>query len=84
IAAQVSFMRMFGLGLTVAVLVDATLVRMLLVPAVMHVLGRANWWAPGPLARLHERFGVSESGRHGRHAAGYTPERTAASVTGDL
>src|SRR5271157_3741399 len=75
IAAQVSFMRMFGLGLTVAVLVDATLVRMLLVPAVMHVLGRANWWAPGPLARLHERFGVTESGSHGRHAAGYTPER---------
>jgi putative drug exporter of the RND superfamily len=44
IAAQVSFMRMFGLGLTLAVLVDATLVRMLLVPAFMHVLGRANWW----------------------------------------
>jgi putative drug exporter of the RND superfamily len=74
IAAQVSFMRMFGLGLTVAVLVDATLVRMLLVPAVMHVLGRANWWAPGPLTRLHRRFGVSESGGHRSHAAGYTPE----------
>ncbi|MCW2653604.1 MAG: putative superfamily drug exporter [Mycobacterium sp.] len=69
IAAQVSFMRMFGLGLTVAVLVDATLVRMLLVPAVMHVLGRANWWAPRPLVRLHERLGVSESGSHGGHAA---------------
>jgi uncharacterized membrane protein YdfJ with MMPL/SSD domain len=51
-AAQVSFMRLFGFGLTVAVLVDATVVRMLLVPAVMHLLGRANWWAPGPLARL--------------------------------
>jgi hypothetical protein len=49
IAAQVSFMRMFGLGLTVAVLVDAGLVRMLLLPAVMHVLGRANWSAPRPL-----------------------------------
>jgi RND superfamily putative drug exporter len=59
-AAQVSFMRLFGFGLTVAVLVDATLVRMLLVPAFMHVLGRINWWAPKPLARLHERFGVSE------------------------
>ncbi len=46
IAAQVSFMRMFGVGLTLAVLVDATLVRMLLVPAFMHVLGRWNWWAP--------------------------------------
>ncbi len=62
IAAQVAFMRMFGVGLTLAVLVDATLVRMLLVPAFMHVFGRANWWAPKPLARLHARFGISESG----------------------
>jgi putative drug exporter of the RND superfamily len=54
-------MRMFGVGLTLAILVDATLVRMLLVPAFMHVLGRVNWWAPQPLARLHERFGISES-----------------------
>jgi RND superfamily putative drug exporter len=61
-AAQVSFMRMFGVGLTLAVLVDATLVRMLLVPAFMHVLGRWNWWAPRPLVRLHERIGISESG----------------------
>jgi RND superfamily putative drug exporter len=60
-AAQVAFMRMFGVGLTLAILVDATLVRMLLVPAFMHVLGRVNWWAPKPLARLHERFGISES-----------------------
>jgi RND superfamily putative drug exporter len=62
IAAQVAFMRMFGLGLTLAVLADATLVRMVLVPAFMHVLGRWNWWAPKPLARLHERIGLSESG----------------------
>lgn len=78
IAAQVSFMRMFGLGLTLAVLVDATLVRMVLVPAFMHVLGRTSWWAPKPLGRLHERFGISEtatatssahpSGRHRRSA----------------
>ncbi|RDH77788.1 MMPL family transporter [Mycolicibacterium moriokaense] len=60
-AAQVSFVRMFGLGLTLAVLMDATLVRMLLVPAFMRVLGRLNWWAPKPLARLHERFGLSET-----------------------
>ena len=60
IAAHVSFMRMFGLGLTLAVLVDATLVRMVLVPAFMHVLGKWNWWAPRPLVRLHERFGISE------------------------
>ena len=39
-------MRLFGLGLTLAVLVDATLVRMVLVPAFMHVMGQWNWWAP--------------------------------------
>jgi putative drug exporter of the RND superfamily len=61
ITAQVSFMRMFGVGLTLAVLVDATLVRMLLVPAFMHVLGQVNWWAPKPLVRLHQRFGIRES-----------------------
>ncbi|HSS23146.1 MAG TPA: MMPL family transporter [Mycobacterium sp.] len=60
IAAHVSFMRMFGVGLTLAVAADATLVRMVLVPAFMHVMGRWNWWAPKPLARLHERFGISE------------------------
>jgi len=72
IAAQVSFMRIFGLGLTLAVLVDATLVRMALLPAFMRVMGRWNWWAPGPLARLHQRIGISEepserSGVGGRH-----------------
>jgi putative drug exporter of the RND superfamily len=60
IAAHVSFMRMFGLGLTLAVAVDATLVRMVLVPAFMHVLGRWNWWAPKPLVWLHQRFDISE------------------------
>ena len=60
IAAQVSFMRMFGLGLTLAILGDATLVRMLLVPAFMRVMGQFNWWAPKPLAQLHERFPISE------------------------
>jgi putative drug exporter of the RND superfamily len=61
VAAQVSFMRMFGLGLTLAVLADATLVRMVLVPAFMHMLGQWSWWAPKPLVWLHERFGISES-----------------------
>lgn len=60
IAAQVSFMRIFGLGLTLAVLVDATLVRMALLPAFMQVMGKWNWWAPQPLARLHERIGLTE------------------------
>jgi putative drug exporter of the RND superfamily len=60
LAAQVQFMRMFGLGLTLAVLVDATLVRMVLLPAFMHVLGRWNWWAPKPLVWLHDRIGLRE------------------------
>ena len=60
IPAQVSFIRMFGIGLTLAVLVDATLVRMALVPAFMQVMGRWNWWAPAPLAWLHERIGLRE------------------------
>ena len=57
-SADISFMRMFGVGLTLAVLVDATLGRVLLVPAFMHVFGRLNWWAPGPLARLHGGAGA--------------------------
>ena len=64
-AAQVTIMRMFGLGFTVAVLMDATLVRMLLVPAFMRVLGRANWWAPKPLVRLHDQFGFGETAGDG-------------------
>lgn len=59
-ASQVSLMVMFGLGLTLAVLMDATLVRMLMVPAFLHLLGRRNWWAPARMARWHERFGIRE------------------------
>ncbi len=60
IAAHVSFMRMFGVGLTLAVIVDATVVRMVLLPAFMHLLGTWCWWAPKWLSRLHERVGISE------------------------
>lgn len=60
--SQVSFMRMFGVGLALAVLMDATLIRMFLVPAFMKIAGRANWWAPEPLRKFHERFGLSEEG----------------------
>ena len=59
-ASGVSIMRMFGLGLTLAVLMDATLVRLLLVPAFMHALGRANWWAPERMRNWHNRFGFFE------------------------
>jgi RND superfamily putative drug exporter len=57
----ISFMKLFGVGLTLAVLMDATLIRGVLVPAFMRLAGEANWWAPGPLRRLYERFGISES-----------------------
>ncbi|MEV5647728.1 MMPL family transporter [Nocardia sp. NPDC052254] len=60
ITSKVSFMQMFGLGLTITVLADATVIRMFLVPALMRLMGRLNWWAPAPLARWHERFGFSE------------------------
>jgi uncharacterized membrane protein YdfJ with MMPL/SSD domain len=69
IAAHVSFMRMFGVGLTLAVVVDATLVRMVLLPTFMHVLGTWCWWAPRWLARIHQRFGISEE----RHPAATEP-----------
>ncbi len=58
---EVSFMRMIGVGLALAVIVDATLVRMVLVPAFMKLVGRWNWWAPKPLVKLHAAVGVSES-----------------------
>jgi RND superfamily putative drug exporter len=61
-AAHVSFMRMFGIGLALAVLADATLVRLVLVPAFMHVMGRWNWWAPKPLVMVHQRVGIPEGG----------------------
>lgn len=54
--SAISALKMIGVGLALAVLVDATLVRGLLAPAVMRLAGRANWWAPGPLRRLHARF----------------------------
>jgi RND superfamily putative drug exporter len=63
IAAQVALMRLFGLGLTLAILVDATLIRVVLVPAFMQVMGKWNWWAPGPLVRIHNRLGISETAR---------------------
>ena len=56
----VTFIKMIGVGVALAILVDATIVRALLVPATMRLLGRFNWWAPAPLTRLYERFGLRE------------------------
>src|SRR5919197_5349606 len=60
--ASVSFLQMFGLGAGFAVLVDATLVRAVLVPAAQRVLGRAAWYAPAPLRRIQARIGLTEAG----------------------
>nr|WP_318276416.1 MMPL family transporter [Mycobacterium eburneum] len=59
-AGEIAFMRGLGVGLTVAVLVDAFVIRTILVPAAMAVLGRFNWWAPKPLRRWHRRWGATE------------------------
>jgi len=57
----VTFIKMIGIGMLVAILVDATVVRTLLVPAAMRLMGRANWWAPAPLAQWWRRHGFHES-----------------------
>jgi RND superfamily putative drug exporter len=60
VAGGFSPVKQVGLGLLIAIVVDATVVRMLLVPAFMTLMGRANWWAPRPLRRLHRRIGLTE------------------------
>ena len=59
----ITFIKLMGVGMIVALLVDATVVRVLLVPATMRLLGRANWWAPRPLRRLYARYGIREETR---------------------
>ncbi|MFF6881765.1 MMPL family transporter [Streptomyces sp. NPDC012421] len=59
--SRVTNTKMLGLGVALAVVMDAMVVRSLLVPAVMKLTGRLTWWAPGPLRRFHDRFGISES-----------------------
>jgi len=54
------FVKMIGIGLVIAIALDATVVRALLVPATMRLLGRANWWAPGPMIRWWQRYGFRE------------------------
>ena len=59
-ASGITFIKLMGVGMIVALLVDASVVRVLLVPATMRLLGRANWWAPRPLRRLYARYGIKE------------------------
>lgn len=86
--SSVTTMRFVGVGMILALILDATVVRMLLVPAVLGLLGNAAWWAPGPLRRLQERAGLAEYAGEdlfptesvGRHAApGSAGPRTATS-----
>ncbi len=59
-AGEVLAIKQLGVGLAIAVIVDATLVRTLLVPATMKLLGERNWWAPAPMRRFYERYGLHE------------------------
>jgi RND superfamily putative drug exporter len=59
--SKIIFIKENGVGTALAVLIDASIIRALLVPALMELLGRWNWWAPAPLRRLHERWGISET-----------------------
>ena len=70
--SEIIFIKQNGVGTALAVLIDATIIRALLVPSLMELLGKWNWWAPRPLRRLHERIGLSESGvpRGGGSATG--------------
>jgi uncharacterized membrane protein YdfJ with MMPL/SSD domain len=58
--SQIIFIKENGVGTALAVLIDASIVRALLVPSLMELLGKWNWWAPAPLRRLHDRFGIGE------------------------
>ncbi|HEU0317444.1 MAG TPA: MMPL family transporter, partial [Solirubrobacteraceae bacterium] len=59
--SKVVFLKEVGIGTAAAVLIDAFIVRALLVPSLMAMLGKWNWWSPGPLRRLHDKIGVSEA-----------------------
>jgi len=61
VTSQIVFIKELGLGIALAVLIDSTIIRALLVPSLMQLLGSWNWWAPEPLRRLYERIGLSES-----------------------
>jgi RND superfamily putative drug exporter len=58
--SEIVFIKELGLGAALAVLIDASIIRALLVPSLMELLGSLNWWAPAPLRRLRDRIGLSE------------------------
>ena len=62
-ASGITFIKLMGVGMIVALVIDATVVRVLLVPATMRLLGRANWWLPRPLRRVYARYGIRDGDR---------------------
>ncbi len=68
VTSDLFFTKQLGLGAALAVAVDATIVRALLVPALMTLMGKWNWWAPLPLRRLHNRIGLHEPASAGRQS----------------
>ncbi|WP_132212302.1 MMPL family transporter [Kribbella steppae] len=77
------FVKMIGVGLVIAIALDATIVRALLVPATMRLLGRANWWAPGPLVRWWERNGFRESAEGPQGSQGWSRESSHSDASDD-
>jgi trehalose monomycolate/heme transporter len=73
-ASGITFIKLMGVGMIVALIIDATIVRVLLVPATMRMLGRANWYAPRQLRRLYARYGIREDGAGPQDTAGSAPE----------
>jgi len=79
-----------GIGIGLAVVIDATIVRALLVPATMRLMGRWNWWAPAPLVSLHHRLGLAErstepppaDGKRGRSPRSNADQATARGSSG--
>jgi RND superfamily putative drug exporter len=82
-ANGLSFMKMFGIGTALAVVLDATVIRGVVVPAFLRVAGDLNWWAPGPLKRLHARIGVSEAPSPATEAPAETRKLPAMPVPAD-
>jgi uncharacterized membrane protein YdfJ with MMPL/SSD domain len=76
----ITFIKLMGVGMIIALVVDATVIRVLLVPATMRLLGRANWWAPRPLRRLYARYGISEGGEPPSEVPGLAPGKVAEPV----
>jgi len=73
-ASGITFIKLMGIGMIIALVVDATIIRVLLVPATMRLLGPANWWAPRPLRRFYARYGIREDAGPAPAAPAAVPE----------